>query len=89
MLLKVAERLRVAGYAIANVDATIVAQRPKLAPFIPAMRENLAAALGIGIDRVSVKAKTNEGMGFTGRLEGLEAQAAVLLAKGEKSRGEE
>ena len=69
------------GWKIGNVDLTIITQKPKLAPHIPAMRKNLAAALGIGIGRVSVKAKTNEGMGFTGRLEGLEAQAAALLVK--------
>ena len=68
-----------ANWRIGNVDLTIIAQKPKLAPHIAAMRNNLAAALGIGVERVSVKAKTNEGMGFTGRLEGLEAQAAALL----------
>ena len=64
-----------------NVDLTIIAQKPKLAPYIGQMRRNLAAALGIPEDRVSVKAKTNEGMGFTGRQEGIEAQAAVLLIR--------
>ena len=68
-------------WTVGNVDLTIITQKPKLAPHIGAMRENLAAALGIGVERVSVKAKTNEGMGFTGRLEGLEAQAAALLMK--------
>lgn len=64
-----------------NVDLTIIAQKPKLAPYIGQMRRNLAAALGVPEDRVSVKAKTNEGMGFTGRQEGIEAQAAVLLLR--------
>lgn len=68
-----------AGWRIGNVDLTVIAQKPKLAPFIDAMRRNLADALGVSPDCVSVKAKTNEGMGFTGRLEGLEAQAVVLL----------
>ena len=68
-----------AGWRIGNVDLTVIAQKPKLAPFIDAMRRNLADALGVSPDSVSVKAKTNEGMGFTGRLEGLEAQAVVLL----------
>ena len=67
------------GWRISNADLTIIAQQPKLAPHIEAMRRNLADTLGVPSDRVSVKAKTNEGMGFTGRMEGLEAQAAVLL----------
>ena len=67
------------AWQVGNADLTIIAQKPKLAPHIDAMRKNLAAALAVPLDRVSVKAKTNEGMGFTGRLEGLEAQAAVLL----------
>lgn len=67
------------GWRVANADLTIIAQQPKLAPHIGSMRRNLASALGVSDDRVSVKAKTNEGMGFTGRMEGLEAQAAVLL----------
>ena len=62
-----------------NVDLTIIAQKPKLAPFIESMRRNLAEAMTLPLDCVSVKAKTNEGMGFTGRLEGLETQAVVLL----------
>ncbi len=82
LLLKVAERLRVAGYAIANVDATIVAQRPKLAPFIPAMRENLARAMNVETDRVNVKATTEEGLGFTGHGEGIAAMACALLEQG-------
>ena len=67
------------GWRIGNIDLTIIAQKPKLAPHIESMRKNLAEAANLSPDRVSVKAKTNEGMGFTGRLEGLEAQAAVLL----------
>lgn len=65
---------------IANVDLTIVAQRPKLAPFIEPMRERLAGALGISPARVSVKAKTTEGMGFCGSGEGIEAFASALLS---------
>ena len=67
------------GLCIANVDATIVAQRPKLAPFYPAMRENLAADLKVAIDRVNVKGTTTEGMGFAGREEGIAAHAVALL----------
>ena len=68
-----------ADWQVGNADLTIIAQKPKMAPHIETMRRNLAEALNITMDRVSVKAKTNEGMGFTGRLEGLEAQAVVLL----------
>ena len=67
------------SWQVGNVDLTIIAQKPKLAPHIEAMRKNLADALAVPLNCVSVKAKTNEGMGFTGRLEGLEAQAVVLL----------
>ena len=66
-------------WQVGNADLTIIAQKPKLAPHIEAMRNNLAAALAVPLECVSVKAKTNEGMGFTGRLEGLETQAVVLL----------
>lgn len=69
------------GWRIGNIDLTIIAQKPKLAPHIESMRKNLAEAANLSPDRVSVKAKTNEGMGFTGRLEGIEAQAAVLLIR--------
>ena len=68
-----------ADWQVGNADLTIIAQKPKMAPHIETMRRNLAEAMNIPMDRVSVKAKTNEGMGFTGRLEGLEAQAVVLL----------
>ncbi|MGH8523248.1 MAG: 2-C-methyl-D-erythritol 2,4-cyclodiphosphate synthase, partial [Gammaproteobacteria bacterium] len=67
------------GFRIANVDATVVAQRPKLAPYFPAMRENLAADLKVAIDRVNVKGTTTEGMGFAGREEGIAAHAVCLL----------
>lgn len=66
-------------YLIGNIDATIIAQRPKLAPYREAMRENIAAALKIPVSKVSVKATTEEGLGFTGTGEGISAQAAVLL----------
>lgn len=69
------------GWQVNNADLTIITQRPKMAPHIPAMRTCLAKALHVPLDRVSIKAKTNEGMGFTGRMEGLEAQAVVLLIK--------
>ena len=72
------------SWNISNIDLTVIAQKPKLAPHIPAMKESLAAALNLPQDRVSIKAKTNEGMGFVGRLEGIEARAAVLLIRQEK-----
>ena len=74
-------RVRNAGFSILNVDSTVIAQAPKLAPHIAGMRENIAADLGIAPDRVNVKAKTNEKLGYLGRGEGIEAQAAALLLK--------
>jgi len=67
------------GYDIGNVDATIIAQAPKLAPHIPAMRANIAADLGCDQERISVKATTTEHLGFTGREEGIAAQAVALI----------
>ena len=76
---EVATLLWVKNYRIGNVDATILAQAPKLAPHIPQMRENLAKALGIPMDAVSIKATTEEGLGFTGTGEGIAAHAVCLL----------
>ena len=67
------------GFSIGNIDATLIAQRPKLAPFIPQMRENLAKACGVSLSQVSVKATTEEGLGFTGSGEGMAASAVCLL----------
>ncbi|MDR3345088.1 MAG: 2-C-methyl-D-erythritol 2,4-cyclodiphosphate synthase [Oscillospiraceae bacterium] len=67
------------GYILGNADCTILAQEPKLAPHITAMRENLAAVLGTDSENISVKATTEEGMGFTGRGEGIAAHAVVLV----------
>lgn len=69
------------GWCIVNVDTTIIAQKPKLAPHIPAMRANIAADLGIQTAFVNIKGKTNEKLGYLGRMEAIEAQAAVLLEK--------
>lgn len=69
------------GYVIGNLDATIIAQRPKLAPFIGQMRENIAAACVTGVASVNVKATTTEQLGFEGRCEGISAHAVVLLRK--------
>ncbi|MFO1412549.1 MAG: 2-C-methyl-D-erythritol 2,4-cyclodiphosphate synthase [Burkholderiales bacterium] len=70
------------GYSVGNVDATVIAQVPKLAPHIPRMREHLAADLACALDCVSVKATTTERLGFTGREEGIAAEAVVLLVAG-------
>lgn len=77
----VAERLSELGYAIVNIDSTVIAQMPKLAPHIDNMRKNLAEALGITPDLVSVKATTEEKLGFTGSGEGIAAQAVALITK--------
>ena len=67
------------GYAVGNLDATIIAQRPKMAPHIQTMQENIARACGVEVDRINVKATTEEGLGFTGTGEGISAHAVVLL----------
>ncbi|HEY8464767.1 MAG TPA: 2-C-methyl-D-erythritol 2,4-cyclodiphosphate synthase, partial [Bacillota bacterium] len=68
-------------YTVVNIDATIIAQRPRLAPVIPQMQENLAGVAKLSVSQVNVKATTTEGLGFTGRSEGIAAQAVVLLEK--------
>lgn len=70
------------GWSIVNVDSTVIAQRPKLAPHIPAMVQHLAEDLGVSVDAVNVKGKTNEKLGYLGRCEAIEAQAVVLLSRG-------
>ena len=67
------------GYSIGNIDSTVIAQKPKLAPYIENMRKNLAQACGIDVSCVSVKATTEERLGFTGRLEGISAHAVCVL----------
>ena len=79
LLSEVVSRLHAAGYRVGNVDATILAQKPKLAPHIDAMREKLAEMLAVDVSRVSVKATTEERLGFTGREEGIAAHAVCLL----------
>lgn len=74
-----AQEVRRAGFRVENVDATVVLQLPKLAPHILAMRENLAARLGLSLHQVSVKAKTTEGMGFTGDGSGIAAHAVACI----------
>ena len=80
LLAAVGERLRDAGYQVVNVDATVVAQAPRLSPHIDAMRANIAAALGADTSCVSVKATTEEHLGFTGSGEGIAAHAVALIA---------
>lgn len=79
LLARCAADVRAAGYAIVNVDATILVDRPKLAPFIAQMRENVAARLALGVDSVGLKAKTSEGMGYTGDGSGIAAYAVALV----------
>ena len=69
------------GWKVVNVDTTVIVQKPKLAPHIPAMRANIAADLGLPESCVNIKGKTNEKLGYLGRMEAIEAQAAVLLIK--------
>jgi 2-C-methyl-D-erythritol 2,4-cyclodiphosphate synthase len=80
LLAEAARRVREKGYAIGNVDSTIIAQAPKLMPHLPTMRANLAKALDLTVDQVNVKAKTAEKMGPVGLGQAMEARAIVLLA---------
>ncbi len=79
LLREVVQLLRARGYTIVNIDSTVIAQAPKLAPYILAMRENIAADLDISVDAVNVKAKTAERLGAIGRGEGVAAEAVVLI----------
>lgn len=79
LLGSVADLMRASGYRVGNVDATVLAQKPKLAPYIPEMRGKIAAALGCEPEQVSVKATTEEGLGFTGCGDGIAAHAVCLL----------
>jgi 2-C-methyl-D-erythritol 2,4-cyclodiphosphate synthase len=81
LLAEATRRVREAGWAVVNVDATIVAQAPKMAPHIPAMCERIAACLGVASERVNVKAKTAEKMGPVGEGRAIEARAVCLLAR--------
>ena len=81
LLEKVGELLKEKGYTVGNIDSIIVAQRPKLLPYRPQMAENMAKALGISVDQVSVKATTEEGLSFTGSGEGMSAKAVALLVE--------
>ena len=79
LLSEAVKRVGERGYSIVNVDSTVIAQAPKLAPYIERMRANLASSMGISVDFVSVKATTEEHLGFTGRGEGIAAKAVCLI----------
>lgn len=79
LLKEVGNILKKEGYKVGNIDSTIIAQRPKLMTFLPEMRKNVAAALGIDVNQVSIKATTEEHLGFTGRGEGISSQAVALI----------
>ncbi len=79
LLKAVGEKIAAAGYRVGNIDVTILAQQPKLKPYILQMRDNIAAGLGIDPGRVNVKATTEEGLGFTGAMEGMACHAVCLL----------
>jgi 2-C-methyl-D-erythritol 2,4-cyclodiphosphate synthase len=85
LLAEAAVRVRAGGWEIGNVDSTVIAQAPRLAPHIPAMCERIAQTLGLPVQRVNVKAKTAEKMGPVGRGESIEARAVVLLIRGAES----
>jgi 2-C-methyl-D-erythritol 2,4-cyclodiphosphate synthase len=79
LLREVGKKLQDKGFMVVNIDSTVVAQQPKLAPYIAAMREKIAGTLGISAEQVSVKATTTEHLGFEGRMEGISAQAVALI----------
>ena len=79
LLEKVGNLLKEKGYKIINIDATIIAQKPKLLPHVPKMRENIAKALEIDVDQINVKATTEEGLGFTGTLQGISSQSICAI----------
>ena len=79
LLQRIVDALGESGYTISNVDATVVAERPKLSPYVSQMRSRIGKALGLPDDRVSIKATTSERLGFTGREEGIAAHAVVLI----------
>lgn len=81
LLTEVEKLISEKGYKIENIDATIIAQKPKMAPHIPLMRENIASALNIELDKINVKATTEEGLGFTGEGKGISSQSICLLTK--------
>ena len=87
LLREAARRVAASGYGVGNIDATIIAQRPKMAPHIAAMVNNIALDLGISSGQVNIKAKTNEQLGYLGREEGIAAEAVALLMRAPESDG--
>lgn len=81
LLKHVAELLKVNNYSINNIDATIIAQKPKMAPYIPTIRENISKALNIEVNKINIKATTEEGLGFTGECLGISSQSICLLTE--------
>ncbi len=81
LLADTTKRLKELGYSISNIDCTIIAQEPKLMPYIETMRANVASALGTNVDFINIKATTEEHLGFTGRKEGIAAHAVCLISK--------
>ena len=79
LLRQVGQKVKAKGYRISNVDVTLIAQKPKVGTYIPQMMENIASALELELDRVNVKATTEERLGFTGRMEGISCHAVCLL----------
>lgn len=79
LLEKVGNLLKDKGFSVGNIDSTLVLQKPKIAPYIPIMQQNIARVLGIGPDQISVKATTSEGLGFEGRQEGVSAYAVAMI----------
>lgn len=78
---EVANMLEIEGYSVVNIDATVIAQKPRLAPFISNMKKNIASVFGVSENRVNVKATTEEKLGFTGSEEGISSHAVCLIAK--------
>lgn len=81
LLKKTMDLIATKGYTLGNIDATVCAERPKLNPHVPAMKECLAKVMGVEEDQISIKATTTEKLGFTGRMEGISAYATVLIVK--------
>ncbi len=81
LLSEVVRAISEKGYSVVNVDATVIAQKPKMKPYIEKMRSNIASACGVPVEFISVKATTEEGLGFTGSGEGISAQAVCLIEK--------
>ncbi len=87
LLQHVMQHLTDKQYRVVNLDATVICQSPRLAPYVQVMRDNLSRLLGIPVDRINMKAKTNEKLGYLGRQEAIEAQAVVLISQGSEVSG--